>query len=198
MLNQDNDVERIIILQNGDLKFGLMGSVESIPSAVSLDTVVVWGQTLRNAMNRWGEILRIYNGKNTSNKHDDYVSNFLGYWMDNGAYYYYNPLPNQTYEVSKATFAHFSCFLLLLCSPETVHFGRAFCVFLLSPWLDPCPTSLRLIFCQFLTKKIQKLVLLKFKPSMKVVTLKMSLNSRFSRTIWQYSLRKMVKDNLKM
>ena len=86
------------MLQNGDLKFGLMGSVESIPAAVSLDTVVVWGQTLRDAMNRWGEILRIYNGKNTSNKHDDYVSNFLGYWMDNGAYYYYNPLPNQTYE----------------------------------------------------------------------------------------------------
>ena len=75
-----------------------MGSVEQIPEQVSLETVVVWGSNLRDAMKRWGEVLRLYNGKNTNNSHNDYVSNFLGYWMDNGAYYYYNPLPNQTYE----------------------------------------------------------------------------------------------------
>ena len=75
-----------------------MGSVEQIPEAVSLETVVVWGSNLRDAMKRWGEVLRLYNGKDTNDSHNDYLSNFLGYWMDNGAYYYYNPLPNQTYE----------------------------------------------------------------------------------------------------
>ena len=75
-----------------------MGSVEKIPKHVSLETVVVWGPNLRDAMKRWGDVLRLYNGKDTNNSHNDYVSNFLGYWMDNGAYYYYNPLPNQTYE----------------------------------------------------------------------------------------------------
>ena len=75
-----------------------MGSVERIPEEVSLDTVVVWGPNLRDAMKRWGEVLRIYNGKDIYNGHNDYVSNFLGFWMDNGAYYYYNPLPNQNYE----------------------------------------------------------------------------------------------------
>ena len=74
-----------------------MGSVESIPTE-SLETVVVWGPNLRAAMERWGEIIRLYSGKSTGNSHDDYVSNFLGYWTDNGAYYYYNPLPNLNYE----------------------------------------------------------------------------------------------------
>ena len=74
-----------------------MGSVESIPTE-SLETVVVWAPNLRAAMERWGEIIRLYSGKSTGNSHDDYVSNFLGYWTDNGAYYYYNPLPNLNYE----------------------------------------------------------------------------------------------------
>ena len=35
------------------------------------------------------------------------------------------PMKNQTYEMSKATFAHFSRFCLLLWSPETVDFGKS-------------------------------------------------------------------------
>ena len=46
----------------------------------------------------YSEVLRLYNGKEIGIAHNDYVSNFLGYWMDNGAYYYYNPLPNMNYE----------------------------------------------------------------------------------------------------
>ena len=75
-----------------------MGSVHNIPISESLETVVVWGPNLRAAMERWGEVLRLYNGKEIGIAHNDYVSNFLGYWMDNGAYYYYNPLPNMNYE----------------------------------------------------------------------------------------------------
>ena len=75
-----------------------MGSVQEIPNGESLDTIVVWGPNLRYAMEKWGEVLRLYHGKDTSNRHSDFVSNFLGYWMDNGAYYYYNPLPNMNYE----------------------------------------------------------------------------------------------------
>ena len=28
----------------------------------------------------------------------DLATNYLGYWMDNGAYYYYNPLPSTSYQ----------------------------------------------------------------------------------------------------
>ena len=75
-----------------------MGSVQNIPTDNTLDTVVVWGSTLRGAMERWGEVLRLYHGKTTGNTHNDYVSNYLGFWTDNGAFYYYNPMPNLNYE----------------------------------------------------------------------------------------------------
>jgi hypothetical protein len=29
---------------------------------------------------------------------NDLVTNYLGYWTDNGAYHYYNPAPGSTYE----------------------------------------------------------------------------------------------------
>ena len=47
---------------------------------------------------RWGAMLRQYNGKATSIENTDLATNYLGYWMDNGAYYYYNPLPNTSYQ----------------------------------------------------------------------------------------------------
>ena len=43
-------------------------------------------------------MLRQYNGKATSIENTDLATNYLGYWMDNGAYYYYNPLPNTSYQ----------------------------------------------------------------------------------------------------
>ena len=77
-----------------------MGSVEEIPPGECLETVIVWGSSLRSAFERWGEVLRLYHGKDTLNAHTDFVSNFLGFWNDNGAYYYYNPLPDMNYEDS--------------------------------------------------------------------------------------------------
>ena len=50
-------------------------------------------------LSRWGEVLRQYHRKDTEEQHTDVVTNYLGYWMDNGAYYYYNTLPNMTYQV---------------------------------------------------------------------------------------------------
>ena len=43
-------------------------------------------------------MLRQYNGKATNIENTDLATNYLGYWMDNGAYYYYNPLPNTSYQ----------------------------------------------------------------------------------------------------
>ena len=44
-------------------------------------------------------MLRQYNGKSTNIENTDLATNYLGYWMDNGAYYYYNPLPSTSYQV---------------------------------------------------------------------------------------------------
>jgi len=80
------------------IKLGLMGSVTEIPKGETLEFLVVYANTLRGAFTRWGAMLRQYNGKATSIENTDLVTNYLGYWMDNGAYYYYNPLPNTSYQ----------------------------------------------------------------------------------------------------
>ena len=94
-----------------------MASVEEIPAGEAIETVVVYGDSLKGAFrkcdhgewedkfavfSRWGEVLRQYHGKDTEERHTDVVTNYLGYWMDNGAFYYYNTLPNMTYQVVEA------------------------------------------------------------------------------------------------
>ena len=44
-------------------------------------------------------MLRQYHNKSTDGLHTDLASQYLGYWMDNGAFYYYNTLPNINYQV---------------------------------------------------------------------------------------------------
>ena len=72
-------------------------------------------------------------GKATDQPHTDMATNYLGYWMDNGAYYYYHTLPNTTYQVhlsiytihvttyrsSPHTASPSPCTCRTLCSPST-------------------------------------------------------------------------------
>ena len=46
----------------------------------------------------WGYILRKYYNRHTQFRDSDLVNNYLGYWTDNGAYYYYLTETNMTYE----------------------------------------------------------------------------------------------------
>ena len=48
---------------------------------------------------RWGRMMQQRHGKAPDQPHTDMATNYLGYWMDNGAYYYYHTLPNTTYQV---------------------------------------------------------------------------------------------------
>ena len=49
-------------------------------------------------MEEWGAILLKFYNKNTKIKDDDYMINYLSYWTDNGAYYYWLTEPNKNYE----------------------------------------------------------------------------------------------------
>ena len=81
------------------LNFGLMASVKSIPDdQTELKYILAVGDTFDDAFNRWGIALRKFHGKNF-NTPRDVTTEYLGYWTDNGAYYYYKTLgPNITYE----------------------------------------------------------------------------------------------------
>lgn len=64
--------------------------------AFEYDTVLCYGAGFRAAVYRLGGFLRSLSGKQAPPT--DWGLQYLGYYTDNGAYYYYNPAPGLNYE----------------------------------------------------------------------------------------------------
>ncbi|XP_076436393.1 uncharacterized protein LOC143275932 isoform X2 [Babylonia areolata] len=89
--------------EEGLAAWGVMGGVDSLPAGFSLQTLLYYGdQGVTRAFRSWGKTLRDWFGKT-----DDVVKEYqamditlthLGYWTDNGAYYYYNTEKGKNYE----------------------------------------------------------------------------------------------------
>ncbi|GFN77542.1 non-lysosomal glucosylceramidase [Plakobranchus ocellatus] len=87
------------------LDWGIMGGVDSLPKGFEHKTIAFCSNhSIGHAFEGWGEILKtVYNKtQNVTDFHQtqDLSLTHLGYWTDNGAYYYYNPLPGKDYEVT--------------------------------------------------------------------------------------------------
>ena len=80
---------------------GLTGMLQSIPIEFNHSTVLYFGQDgINNTLAEWGKIL-LQQGNKQRKFHSDLATSSLGYWTDNGAYYYYHTLtdiPNSNYE----------------------------------------------------------------------------------------------------
>ena len=90
-----------ILSSNGNrtLCYGPLGSLESIPAAFSLETIVVafaGGPT--DAVLHWGDQMLTQYEKTRKGPDFDLTLTYLGYSTDNGAYYYYNTEPDMNYE----------------------------------------------------------------------------------------------------
>ena len=68
---------------------GFLGTVDSIPAGYSIETLMVAGQTVSGTMEKWGTLLRMRYGKTDAYRLVDITVNYLGYYTDNGACYYY-------------------------------------------------------------------------------------------------------------
>ena len=83
----------------GVFNFGLMGSIRKIEApGLELEYIVSYGNSFGEAFERWGKALRDYHGKIVRDNREDLVSDYLGYWTDNGAFYYYHTLEGLNYE----------------------------------------------------------------------------------------------------
>jgi hypothetical protein len=80
---------------------GLQGKVTEVPAGFSQATVLSAGSNagggVRDALISWGDILLARSGKARSSGSSDTIIENLGYWTDNGAFYYYTTEPNSTY-----------------------------------------------------------------------------------------------------
>ncbi|XP_070576651.1 uncharacterized protein [Ptychodera flava] len=85
-------------LLDGVLNYGLIGSIDHIPASFRFRTAVYYGKGINEAILGFGDALMTKYGKQKHLMKSDFTVNYLGYWTDNGAYYYYNTEPDKNYE----------------------------------------------------------------------------------------------------
>ena len=81
------------------LAFGLNGKMAELPNGYIVSSVAFFSnQGVRGAMRGWGDMLLQIYGKTRLKGDENLALRKLGYATDNGAYYYYNPIPGKNYE----------------------------------------------------------------------------------------------------
>ena len=81
------------------LKYGLPITVNSTAAGYRVQTVISYSNKgFYQGVQKWGKELLDEHGKTTVRRETDNTVNYLGYWTDRGAFYYYNTEPNKTYE----------------------------------------------------------------------------------------------------
>ncbi|XP_018013865.1 uncharacterized protein LOC108670886 [Hyalella azteca] len=76
------------------LHYGVQGRADSIPAGYRVSVIAVTGvketedPSFVHTVMEWGRYVQQKFG--IANRSDDFTTQYLGYWTDNGAYYYYN------------------------------------------------------------------------------------------------------------
>jgi hypothetical protein len=80
------------------LAFGPLSSITELPQGYTFSTILVAGDNVTDAMMLFGNSLKTLYGKDDSYRKTDFTINYLGYWTDNGACYYYDTGNYSNYE----------------------------------------------------------------------------------------------------
>jgi len=81
------------------VSWGLLGNAKDIPAGFEYATIVFYGGNgVQRSILEWGDVMRRFYGKSRSYTEADMSVNYLGYWTDNGAYYYYLTEEGKNYE----------------------------------------------------------------------------------------------------
>ena len=85
--------------ENQQLEYGVMGSMLAIPENYNLSFIVFFSPNgINEGVREWGQTMqKAYNRTNQYRLNDLSINN-LGYYTDNGAYYYYNTEVGKNYE----------------------------------------------------------------------------------------------------
>ena len=81
--------------QEWHLGFG--GEVEEVPAGTVTSTLVVAGHGINAAFMDWGKAIQDWHGHQPVAPYADVTLSRLGYWTDNGSYYYYRTEPGMNY-----------------------------------------------------------------------------------------------------
>ncbi|MEW6203596.1 MAG: hypothetical protein AB1546_16600 [bacterium] len=79
---------------------GLSGEIKMLKPGHISKSILLFGNGITAAMKDWGDVLLLAGGKNRVAKDASFTLKYLGYWTDNGAYYYYRTEPDKNYETT--------------------------------------------------------------------------------------------------
>lgn len=81
------------------ISWGIMGLVDKVPASYTTDFIISFSDRgVNQAMRDWGLYLTTTYNKTSAARDKDLTLSHLGYWTDNGAYYYYNTEKEKNYE----------------------------------------------------------------------------------------------------
>ena len=81
------------------LEYGVVGSMSSVPANYNHSMIVSYSPNgINDAIRQWGQTLRKAYNRTIEHRQNDLTINYLGYYTDNGGYYYYNTEKNVNYE----------------------------------------------------------------------------------------------------
>ena len=84
---------------NGTLEYGVMGSMTSIPNNYNHSMIVFYSSNgINEGVREWGQAMQKAHNRTNQYRLNDITINNLGYYTDNGAYYYYHTEDKKNYE----------------------------------------------------------------------------------------------------
>ncbi|MCB9477583.1 MAG: hypothetical protein H6685_12020 [Deltaproteobacteria bacterium] len=94
----DHFFDTVIMRGEGEIEHGLQGELETIPAGTTHRFLMVEGPGINATIEEWGRLMREDHGKTVPDRYADMGLSYLGYWTDNGGYYYYNTEPGMNEE----------------------------------------------------------------------------------------------------
>ncbi len=84
--------------KNARINCGIQGEIKEIPKNYSQKFVLYFSQGINKPMEKLGDLLLKYHNSSRKSLYSEIVSSHLGFWNDNGAYYYYKTEKGMNYE----------------------------------------------------------------------------------------------------
>lgn len=85
--------EQIIGLDDGTLRCGWHGDLDSVPAGFSTELAIIGGRGPRECLDRWGRLLLDRAGTRRLGRYADVLVSRPSYWTDNGAAHWYRTEP---------------------------------------------------------------------------------------------------------
>ena len=93
----DNFMSAMQAPVNDEWHCGFGGLNKEIPADTQTITILVSGKGINDTMMKWGELVQKWHNHKPADPYADVAMSRLGYWTDNGSYYYYRTEPGKTY-----------------------------------------------------------------------------------------------------